>query len=119
MGCAGATIVTIPRFDLEQFLRPQDHLTRAFARRRLSSRCEASASTLDLSALGGPSGSAPLSADSHRVRRARKRCRAGYGHDRTSPVSTNAVGRSAGSVGVTVPNTEVNIVDPTRSRRSG
>jgi acyl-CoA synthetase (AMP-forming)/AMP-acid ligase II len=118
---AGATIVTMPRFDLEQFLSlHQEHgLTRAFvappmvvalAKHPLVDR-------YDLSALRVVfSGAAPLSAELAEACGARLGCEViqGYGMTELSPVchATPVGAFKAGSVGVAVPNTEVMIADP-------
>jgi acyl-CoA synthetase (AMP-forming)/AMP-acid ligase II len=118
---AGATIVTMPRFDFEQFLQlHQEHsLTRAFvappmvvalAKHPLVDQYDLSALRLIFS------GAAPLSADLAIECGRRIGCEVvqGYGMTELSPVShATPVGMfKPGSVGVTVPNTEVNIVDP-------
>ena len=118
---AGATIVTMPRFDFEQFLQlHQEHsLTRAFvappmvvalAKHPLVDNYDLSALRLIFS------GAAPLSADLAIECGRRLGCEVvqGYGMTELSPVShATPVGMfKPGSVGVTVPNTEVNIVDP-------
>src|SRR4029079_3918633 len=118
---AGATIVTMPRFDLEQFLslNAEHRLTRAFVAPRLV--CAWSkrpmVDTYDLSALGWIlSGAAPLSAELAIECGTRLGCEVvqGYGMTELSPVShaTRCGMFKPGSVGVTVPNTEVRIVDP-------
>ncbi len=117
----GATAVTMPRFDLEQFLRIlQDHgVTRAYlvppiilalARHPL-------VDAYDLSALRQVfSGAAPLGADLAAEAGARIDCEVvqGYGLTETSPVThaTPPGQYKAGSIGVTVSNTEVRVVDP-------
>ncbi len=118
---AGATIVTMPRFDFEQFLQlHQEHsLTRAFvappmvvalAKHPLVDKYDLSALRLIFS------GAAPLSADLAIECGRRLGCEVvqGYGMTELSPVShATPVGMfKPGSVGVTLPNTEVNIVDP-------
>ena len=118
---AGATIVTMPRFDFEQFLQlHQEHsLTRAFvappmvvalAKHPLVDKYDLSALRLIFS------GAAPLSADLAIECGRRLGCEVvqGYGMTELSPVShATPMGMfKPGSVGVTVPNTEVNIVDP-------
>lgn len=118
---AGSTIVTMPRFDLEQFLAlHQEHrMTRAFvappmvvalAKHPLVER-------YDLSTLKHIfSGAAPLSADLALEAGRRLGCEVvqGYGMTELSPVShaTPEGQFKPGSVGVTLPNTETNIVDP-------
>ena len=116
----GATIVTLPRFDLEQFLAVhQDYgVTRSFvappivvalAKHPLVDR-------FDLSALEQVfSGAAPLSGELAEEAGARLGCEVvqGYGMTELSPVShLTPVGEfKPGSVGVTAPNTETAIVD--------
>ena len=118
---AGATIVTMPRFDLEQFLSlHQEHqLTRAFVAPPMvvALAKHPVVDNYDLSALRWIlSGAAPLSADLAIECGQRLGCEVvqGYGMTELSPVShaTPSGMFKPGSVGVTVPNTEVNIVDP-------
>ena len=117
---AGATVVTLPRFDLEQFLTVhQDYgVTRSFvappivvamAKHPLVDR-------FDMSALDQVfSGAAPLSGELAREAGARLDCEVvqGYGMTEASPVThLTPVGEfKPGSVGVTAPNTETAIVD--------
>jgi acyl-CoA synthetase (AMP-forming)/AMP-acid ligase II len=118
---AGATIVTMPRFDLEQFLSlHQEHrLTRAFVAPPMvvALAKHPVVDNYDLSALQWIlSGAAPLSADLAIECGRRLGCEVvqGYGMTELSPVShaTPSGGFKPGSVGVTVPNTEVQVVDP-------
>ncbi len=118
---AGATIVTMPRFDLEQFLSlHQEHrLTRAFVAPPMvvALAKHPVVDNYDLSTLRWIlSGAAPLSADLAIECGQRLGCEVvqGYGMTELSPVShaTPSGMFKPGSVGVTVPNTEVNIVDP-------
>ena len=118
---AGATIVTMPRFDLEQFLSlHQEHrLTRAFVAPPMvvALAKHPVVDNYDLSALRWIlSGAAPLSAELAIECGERLGCEVvqGYGMTELSPVShaTPSGMFKPGSVGVTVPNTEVNIVDP-------
>jgi acyl-CoA synthetase (AMP-forming)/AMP-acid ligase II len=118
---AGATIVTMPRFDLEQFLRlhQEHHLTRAFVAPPMvvALAKHPVVDSYDLSALRWIlSGAAPLSADLAVECGQRLGCEVvqGYGMTELSPVShaTPSGAFKPGSVGVTVPNTEVCIVDP-------
>jgi acyl-CoA synthetase (AMP-forming)/AMP-acid ligase II len=118
---AGATIVTMPRFDLEQFLSlHQEHrLTRAFVAPPMvvALAKHPLVDNYDLSALRWVlSGAAPLSADLAIECGQRLGCEVvqGYGMTELSPVShaTPSGGFKPGSVGVTVPNTEVSVVDP-------
>jgi acyl-CoA synthetase (AMP-forming)/AMP-acid ligase II len=118
---AGATIVTMPRFDLEQFLRlHQDHrITRSFVAPPIvvALAKHPMVDDYDLSALEQIfSGAAPLSAELAEEAGARLGCEVvqGYGMTELSPVShlTPKGGGKPGSVGVTAPNTEMMIVDP-------
>ena len=125
---AGATIVTLPRFDLEQFLRVhQDYrITRSFvappivlalAKHPLVDKFDLSALTQVLS------GAAPLKADLAADCGRRLGCEVvqGYGMTELSPVShCTPRGRfKPGSVGVTAPNTQTRIVDPVRETDLG
>ena len=118
---AGATVVTMPRFDLEQFLHlHQEHrITRSYVAPPIvvalakhpvvdSYRLDALESVF--------SGAAPLSAELAEEAAARLGCEVvqGYGMTEMSPVShlTPRGGYVPGSVGVTTPNTETRIVDP-------
>src|SRR4051812_48512152 len=118
---AGATIITMPRFDLEQFLRlHQDYgITRSFVAPPivLALAKHPLVDQFDLSALEQVfSGAAPLSAEL--AEEAGKRLNAevvqGYGMTEMSPVShlTPPGYYKPGSVGVTSPNTEIRIIDP-------
>ncbi|MCH8962292.1 MAG: 4-coumarate--CoA ligase family protein [Bacteroidetes bacterium] len=117
----GATIVTMPRFDLEQFLELlQNHrVTTAFLVPPiiLALAKHPMVDTYDLSALTQiGSGAAPLPETVAQGCAERLDCvvRQGYGLTETSPV-THFTPRSMQvkikAVGVTVPNTEVRIVD--------
>jgi acyl-CoA synthetase (AMP-forming)/AMP-acid ligase II len=117
---AGATIVTMARFDLEQFLslHQQHHLTCAFVAPPMvvALAKHPVVDAYDLSALRWIfSGAAPLSAELAIECGERLGCEVmqGYGMTELSPVShaTPSGMFKPGSVGVTVPNTEVNIVD--------
>jgi acyl-CoA synthetase (AMP-forming)/AMP-acid ligase II len=118
----GATLVTMPRFDLEQFLTTmQDHrVTRAFlvppimlalAKHPLVDRFDLSALRLVVS------GAAPLSAELEEACAKRLGCvvQQGYGLTESSPVLTSQPGEEArirhGSVGQLLPNTELEVVD--------
>ena len=118
---AGATVVTLPRFDLEQFLRVhQDYrITRSFvappivlalAKHPLVDSFDLSRLTQVLSA------AAPLKADLADECGKRLGCEVvqGYGMTELSPGShiTPPGWFRPGSVGVTVPNTLTRIVDP-------
>jgi 4-coumarate--CoA ligase len=117
----GATIVTIPRFDLELFLQlHQDHgATRSFVAPPMvvALAKHPVVDSFDLSALTQIfSGAAPLSAELALEAGQRVGCEVvqGYGMTEMSPVShlTPPGGYKPGSVGVTAPNTETMIVDP-------
>jgi acyl-CoA synthetase (AMP-forming)/AMP-acid ligase II len=118
---AGATIVTLPRFDLEGFLGMlQGHrVTRAFVVPPivLALAKHPAVDGYDLSSLTWlMSGAAPLSADLADAceQRLEAEVTQGYGLTETSPVAT-LVPRGmhrAGSIGPLVPNTEGGIVDP-------
>lgn len=117
----GARAVTLPRFDMEQFLQTiQDHrVTRAalvppiilgLAKHPLVDRYDLSS----LVQVG--SGAAPLSAEVEREASTRTGAEVvqGFGLTETSPV-THAPPPGefrAGSIGVPVPNTEIRVVDP-------
>jgi 4-coumarate--CoA ligase len=124
----GATIVTVPRFDLEQSLSIiQDRrITRFFvvppivlalAKHPLIDK-------YDLSSLKQVfSGAAPLGAERGEEAAARIDCSVvqGFGMTELSPVSHISLeGRSkAGTVGLTAPNTEIRIVDPETGEDQG
>jgi len=117
----GATIVTMPRFDLAQFLAlHQDHrVTRSFVAPPIAVALakHPSVDDYDLSALEQVfSGAAPLSAQLAAEVGDRLDCEVvqGYGMTELSPVShlTPKGGFKPGTVGVTAPNTETQIVDP-------
>ena len=118
---AGATIVTMPRFDLEQFLSlHQEHqLTIAFVAPPMvvALAKHPVVDNYDLSALRWMvSAAAPLSAELAIECGKRLGCEVvqGYGMTELSPVShITPEGRcKPGSVGIALPNTEVDIVDP-------
>jgi len=118
---AGATIVTMPRFDLEQFLSlHQEHsMTRSFVAPPMvvALAKHPLVDSYDLSALNQIfSGAAPLSAELALEAGTRLECEVvqGYGMTELSPVShaTPAGQFKPGSVGITLPNTELQIVDP-------
>jgi 4-coumarate--CoA ligase len=127
MNCAlrvGATIVTMPRFDLEQFLRLHEEfrVTRSFVAPPMvvALAKDPAVERYNLSSLVQVlSGAAPMSAELAREAAERIGCEVvqGYGLTETSPVThvTPPGGFKAGSVGLPVPNTETMIVDP-RSR---
>ncbi|HEX6452232.1 MAG TPA: AMP-binding protein [Trebonia sp.] len=118
----GATIVTMPRFDLAEFLRViQDYrITRALvvppivlalAKHPLVGKFDLSSLEFVLS------GAAPLSAELEVACGKRLGCRMqqGYGLTETSPtthfVTDDLAGQMPGSIGPAVPNTECRIVD--------
>jgi acyl-CoA synthetase (AMP-forming)/AMP-acid ligase II len=124
----GATIITMPRFDLEQFLRLNDEhrCTRAFvappivvalAKHPMVDRFDLSALTQIVS------GAAPLSAEVGEEAARRLGCEVvqGYGMTELSPVSHMTVpgGYKPGTVGVTAPNTECMVVDPVSGEPQG
>src|SRR5258707_4990810 len=124
---AGATLVVLPRFDLETFLRAiQEHrATWAFVVPpiALAVARHPAVDGFDLSSLRQVlSGAAPLSADLARAVTKRLGCRMlqGYGMTETSPVTHTNSGASIetkpGSVGALVSNTEGRIVDPVGGR---
>jgi acyl-CoA synthetase (AMP-forming)/AMP-acid ligase II len=119
----GATVVTLPKFDLETFLRTiQQHRTNrvyiappvavALAKHPLVDQFDLSAMEVLFS------GAAPLDAELAGVVRGRLGCkvRQGYGMTEMSPVSHGIpISRDdipVGTVGVTVPNMECKLVDP-------
>lgn len=118
----GATIVTLPRFDLEQFLKCIDdykvtlaHLVPPVV---LALSKSPVVDNFDLSTLGTIfSGAAPLDESLTRACMARLNCqiRQGYGMTETSPVTHSSPSDPAqvkfGSVGVCAPNTECKIID--------
>jgi acyl-CoA synthetase (AMP-forming)/AMP-acid ligase II len=124
MNCAlavGATIVTMPRFDLELFLQLHaDHgVTRSFVAPPMvvALAKHPIIDSYDLSKLEQVfSGAAPLSAELALEAGGRIGCEVvqGYGMTELSPVShlTPRGAFKPGSVGVTAPNTELLIVDP-------
>jgi acyl-CoA synthetase (AMP-forming)/AMP-acid ligase II len=126
----GATLVTMPRFDLEQFLTIlQDHrvtaaavvppIMLALAKHPLVDRFDLSA----LRFLG--SGAAPLDADLEEACGKRLGCLTGqgYGLTETSPVLTAHPSDEArirhGSAGQLVPNTEAKVIDPATGEALG
>ena len=118
---AGARIVTMPRFDLPQFLElhQTQRLTRAFVAPPMvvALAKHPIVDDYDLSSLRIVfSGAAPLSAELAQEAAARLGCEVvqGYGMTELSPVThaTPPGGFKPGSVGVTISNTETRIVDP-------
>jgi acyl-CoA synthetase (AMP-forming)/AMP-acid ligase II len=118
----GATVVTMPRFDLADFLRTlQDHrVTRAYVVPPivLALAKHPLVDEYDLSALDTIfSGAAPLGPELIEACVERLHCRVvqGYGLTETSPVThSQPEGHevAAGSIGPPIPNTECRVVDP-------
>jgi 4-coumarate--CoA ligase len=117
----GATIVTLPRFDLDQFLQAHEkyRVTRSFVAPPIVVLLakHPAVDGYDLSCLRQVfSGAAPLSAELALEAGGRLGCEVvqGYRMTETSPVShlTPFGGFKPGSVGVTAPNTHMRIVDP-------
>lgn len=117
----GATLVTLPRFDLEQFLATIQqyritamHLVPPII---LALAKHALVDQYDLSSVGSIfSGAAPLGEDLSLACQRRIGCTIyqGYGLTETSPVTHfNRSGRDAASVGPCLPNTESKVVDAT------
>jgi acyl-CoA synthetase (AMP-forming)/AMP-acid ligase II len=127
---SGATVVTMPRFELEDFLGLIERhraarvhvappMVLALARHPLVAR-------YDLSSLAQVfSGAAPLGADLERACSARLGCPVvqGYGLTETSPVThvtpDDDGAARGGSVGPPAPGTECRIVDPERAADLG
>jgi acyl-CoA synthetase (AMP-forming)/AMP-acid ligase II len=120
--CCGDTVVTVPRFDLGEFLRVvQDYrITRAYVVPpiMLALAKHPLVDEFDLSSLQFVgSGAAPLSAELEVACGKRLGCRIaqGYGLTETSPtthrVTEDLAGQMPGSIGPPVPNTECRIVD--------
>jgi 4-coumarate--CoA ligase len=118
---AGAVVVPVPRFDLEQFLQlAQDHkIRRAFIVPPivLALAKHPLVDSYDLSSVRTLfSGAAPLGAELAGEAAARLGCEVaqGYGMTEMSPVShaTPDGQVKAGTIGVLVPNAECRIVDP-------
>ncbi len=118
---AGATIVTMPRFDLQQFLEAhQTHrITRSFVAPPIvvALAKHPMIDDYDLSSIKQIfSGAAPLSAELALEAGARIGCEVvqGYGMTELSPVThlTPPGKFKPGSAGITAPQTELQIVDP-------
>jgi acyl-CoA synthetase (AMP-forming)/AMP-acid ligase II len=120
----GATVVTMPRFELREFLRViQDYrITRAFVVPPivLALAKDPLVDKFDLSSLEFMnSGAAPLSAELELACGKRLGCRftQGYGLTETSPVTHGCpdrlAGQMPGTIGPAIPNTECRIVDVT------
>ncbi|HUA46670.1 MAG TPA: 4-coumarate--CoA ligase family protein [Solirubrobacteraceae bacterium] len=118
----GATVVTMPRFDMAEFLRViQDYgITRAWVVPPivLAMAKHPLVDEYDVSSLEFMnSGAAPLSAELEVACGARLGCRMqqGYGLTETSPVThwvnDNLAGQMPGAIGPAVPNTECRVVD--------
>ena len=117
---AGATVITMPRFDLVPFLQlHQEHrITRSYIAPPIAVALAKHpvVASYDLSALELVlSGAAPLSAELSNEVAARLRCEVtqGYGMTELSPVThVNPLGQNRpGTVGVLTPNTEMRVVD--------
>jgi 4-coumarate--CoA ligase len=117
----GATVVTMPRFDLAEFLQlhQQYGITRSFVAPPIvvALAKHPLVDQYDMSAVEQVfSGAAPLSAELALEAGARLGCEVvqGYGMTEMSPVShlTTPGGFKPGSVGVTAPSTATRIVDP-------
>jgi acyl-CoA synthetase (AMP-forming)/AMP-acid ligase II len=119
----GSTLVTMPRFDLEEFLRLlQEHrITRAYVAPPIvvALAKHPLVDKYDLSELKSVfSGAAPLDASMEEACTERLGCEViqGWGLTETSPVVTTNYntprGPRPGSVGVPLPNTELRVVDP-------
>src|SRR5262249_26042105 len=124
---AGATVVTLPRFELETFLRAvQEHrVTIAFVVPPilLALAKHPMIDAYDLSSLRRIlSGAAPLGEDLARAAASRLRCSIvqGYGMTETGPVThsncRDDAGRKYGAVGCLAPDTEGKVVDPESGR---
>lgn len=118
----GATIVTMPRFDLEQFLQVvQEHgvtMAHVVPPIVLALSSNPIVENYDLSRLHTIfSGAAPLSEALTKVCTDRLKCkvRQGYGMTETSPVTHSSPANPAqvkpGSVGLCAPNTECKLLD--------
>ncbi len=125
---AGVTVITMPRFDLEQFLQlHQDHgITRSFVAPPIvvALAKHPIVDNYDLSKLEQVfSGAAPLSAELALECGARLGCDVvqGYGMTELSPVShlTPPGSFKPGSCGVTAPNTLTKVIDPATGEELG
>jgi acyl-CoA synthetase (AMP-forming)/AMP-acid ligase II len=125
---AGLTIITMPRFDLEQFLslHQQHGITRSFVAPPIvvALAKHPMVDNYDLTALRQVfSGAAPLSAELSLEAGKRLGCDVvqGYGMTELSPVShlTPPGMFKPGSCGVTAPNTVSKIVDPATGKELG
>jgi 4-coumarate--CoA ligase len=125
---AGATVITMPRFDLEEFLRLHQEygITRSFVAPPIvvALAKHPMVDDYDLSKLEQVfSGAAPLSAELSIEAGVRLGCEVvqGYGMTELSPVShlTPPGSSKPGSCGVTAPNTVTMIVDPVTQKELG
>lgn len=125
---AGATVVTMPRFDLVEFLdlHARHRITRSYIAPPIAVALAKHpvVDEYDLSALEFiNSGAAPLSAELQVEVARRLDCQVvqGYGLTECSPTThlTPFGNARSGSVGVTAPNTESRIVDPVSGRDLG
>ncbi len=126
---AGATVVTMPRFDLEQFLTIiQEHrisIVNVVPPILLALAKHPIVDNYDLSSLRYlSSGAAPLSEDLARSVSQRLGCivTQGYGLTETSPVTHFGADPEVdgpASVGPCIPNTECRIVDPATGQNQG
>jgi acyl-CoA synthetase (AMP-forming)/AMP-acid ligase II len=127
--CAGATVVTMPRFDLEAFLRllqahrvTKAHLVPPIV---LALAKHPAVDDYDLSSLRlVMSGAAPLGAELAGACAERLGCTVvqGYGLTEASPVThltPDAGPNKPGSIGPPIPETECRIVDPDSGRELG
>ncbi len=126
--CNGATVVTMPRFDLEQFLRlHEEHgVTQCYAVPPivLALAKHPAVDQFDLTSLRFVmSGAAPLSGELSQAASQRLGCAVmqGYGMTETSPVThVSPIERNKpGTIGVLLPNTEAKIVDIASGREAG
>lgn len=126
----GATVVVLPRYDLESFLQTLERYAVTFAcivpPIALSLAKEGAVDRYDLSRLRAVvSGAAPLGADLTNACRERIGCKVmqGYGLTEASPVThlspTDRDRIAMGSVGHLLPNTEAKIVDTANGLNSG
>ncbi|HEY0003439.1 MAG TPA: 4-coumarate--CoA ligase family protein [Pyrinomonadaceae bacterium] len=126
----GATIVTLPRFELEQFLQTLETYSVTLAHLvppvLLALAKQPVVDRYDLSQLKTIfCGAAPLGEDLSRACMERLGChlRQGYGMTETSPVTHSTPADPAqfkhGSVGTLAPNTECKIVDPSSGAALG
>ncbi len=126
----GATIVTMPRFDLEQFLgliqKYRVTLSHIVPPIVLKLAKDPIVESYDLSSLKMIfSGAAPLGAELSRecIQRIGCSIRQGYGLTETSPVTHSSPADPAkmklGSVGTPAPNTECKLVDPATGEERG